>query len=138
MNKFGIFIFSCLLGVVIGWFTFLPLQDKILAFAQVLENGHVDIEKQGVLVEDIVTNLNDGHYGSVSFKLIGDSKDTAEEITNREFQIRSFIIKELSKITKESLREESDQLEKKLKNHVNELLDKGEVLDVYLTEKLIQ
>lgn len=138
MNKFSVFVLSCVFGIVVGWITYLPLQDKVLALSQVLEDDYVNVEKQGVVIEKIVTNLKDKHYGSVSFQLIGSSKDAAKEIKKREFQIRSFVIDKLSSTTKEQFQQDPQELESSLKDHMNDILERGEVLEVYLTEKIIQ
>lgn len=140
MKKFFVFmavLISSMSGVLIGWITYNPLQIDLIVFAKGSDVDYIDIEEQGILIDDIVTSLKDRYYTNISFQLVGSDKKVVSEIEKREFQIRSYVIQELSKMTKSEFQKDLNVFENNIKNHVNDLLEHGEILDVYLVEKIV-
>lgn len=91
-------------------------------------------------VPEITTNLADGNYVRLQLKIQGDSKDAAEELTKRDFQINNIIIEELSEMTEEDLKGKKGKLlfESTIRNRINEIMQEGEVKEVYITSYIIQ
>lgn len=86
-------------------------------------------------VPEVMTNLADKRVVKVALKIQTTSKAAAEELTKRNFQINNIIIEELSELTTEDLKgKQGKQLFKKaVKTKLNELMQEGEVKEVYLT-----
>lgn len=99
-----------------------------------------DILKNSVDVAEFTTNLSDSHYVKMSFKIQTNSKDSAAELTKRDFQVRNIVIEELSDITEKELQGKVGKvkLEKTLKDKINEVMRDGKVEQVYITESLLQ
>lgn len=94
-----------------------------------------EIVEASVDVPEIMTNLADKRVVKVALKIQTSSKAAAEELTKRNFQINNIIIEELSEMTLENLEgKQGKQLFKKaVKTKLNELMQEGEVEEVYLT-----
>lgn len=99
-----------------------------------------DIVEATIEVPEMTTNLADNKFVRISFKIQTSSKDAAEELTKRDFQTKNLIIKELSEMTEEDLQGKTGQigLEKTLKTQINELMQEGEVEQVYITSYIVQ
>lgn len=99
-----------------------------------------DIVVATVEVPEMTTNLADNKFVRISFKIQTSSEDAAAELTKRDFQTKNLIIKELSEMTEEDLQGKTGQigLEKTLKTQINELMQEGEVEQVYITSYIIQ
>lgn len=99
-----------------------------------------DILETTVDIEEMTTNLNDGHYLVIQFKIQANNKKTKEELEKRNFQIKNILIQELASMkgeqftTKEGLLEVEDTL----KMRINEIVQTGTVEKVYITNRLIQ
>jgi len=92
-------------------------------------------------IDDLTTNLQGkGSYISLSLSILTTSKKSAEELSLREFQIKDYVIKELSSTTSEHMKtqEGTKELLEKVKNYANEISGKDLVLEVYITNKMIQ
>jgi flagellar protein FliL len=113
----------------------------------VLQNGKKskeqtidDILKASVDVPVITTNLAGDDYIKISFKIQTDSKDAKEELTKRDFQVKNIIIEELSEKRAQDLQGKAGKLkfENTLKERINEMMQDGKVVKVYITESLLQ
>ena len=73
-------------------------------------------------------------------KVRTDSKDSAEELAKRDFQVKNIIITELSEMTPEDLEGKEGKLtfESSIKTKINELMSNGEIQQVYITSYIIQ
>ena len=73
-------------------------------------------------------------------KVQTDSTKSAEELTKRDFQVKNILITELSEMTPEDLEGKQGKLtlESSLKTKINELMNEGEVQQVYITSYIIQ
>jgi flagellar protein FliL len=99
-----------------------------------------EVLEVSVDVKDIVTNLANDNFIRISFKIQTDSKKAKEELEKRDFQVRNIIIQELSEKKSEELqgKEGKLKLEEDLKEKINNLMQDGRVVKVYITESLLQ
>lgn len=106
-------------------------------------NEAVSIDKiieSSVEIPKMTTILADKSYIVIEFKIQTNSKNTAEELTKRDFQTKNIIIQELSDLTKSDLDGKAGKnlLQEKLKTEINNILSDGEVSQVYITSYIIQ
>ncbi|HHW38888.1 MAG TPA: flagellar basal body-associated protein FliL [Bacillales bacterium] len=99
-----------------------------------------EILEQSIDTEEITTNLNDGHYLVIQLKIQTDNKKTKEELEKRTFQIKNILIQELSLMKSEQFtsKEGLIEVEELLKMRLNEIVQKGTVEKVYITNRLVQ
>lgn len=105
-----------------------------------LEPSIDDILKSSVDIPELTTNLADGQFIRIELKIQTDSKKAAEELTKRDFQTKNIIIEELAEMTEENLKGKEGivLLESTIKARLNELMQEGEVQQVYITSYIIQ
>ncbi|EON73302.1 flagellar basal body-associated protein FliL [Lysinibacillus sphaericus] len=86
-------------------------------------------------VPEITTNLADKRVVRMTLKIQTTSKDAAAELTKRQYQTNNIIIEELSEMTLENLEgKQGKQLfQKAIKTKLNELMQEGEIQQVYIT-----
>lgn len=96
--------------------------------------------KSSVDVEEITTNLKGNNFVKIALKVQTDSKDAAEELTKRDFQIKDILIEELSELSAEDLegKKGKEVLQNTLKSKFNELMQEGQIQRVYITSCIIQ
>src|SRR5690625_3618630 len=87
---------------------------------------------------EITTDLEDGHFVRIQFQVLTDGKDATKEISKRDFQLKNILIKELAKMDEETFKTGLSQLEEVVQEKLNELMTKGNVTDVYTTNKILQ
>lgn len=99
-----------------------------------------EIVESSVDIQEITTNLAGDKFIRISMKVQTDSAEAAEELTKRDFQVKNILITELSEMTPEDLEGKQGKLtlESSLKTKINELMDEGEVQQVYITSYIIQ
>ncbi|MFJ8261529.1 flagellar basal body-associated protein FliL [Rummeliibacillus sp. NPDC094406] len=99
-----------------------------------------DIVAESVDMEEITTNIADDNYVKIALKIQTSSKDAAAELTKRDFQVKSILIGELSEMSRADLegKKGKEMLENTLKMKINELMQDGEVQQVYITSLIIQ
>ncbi|MBD7942689.1 flagellar basal body-associated protein FliL [Psychrobacillus sp. FSL K6-2684] len=99
-----------------------------------------EIVESSVDIQEITTNLAGDKFIRISMKVQTDSTEAAEELTKRDFQVKNILITELSEMTPEDLEGKQGKLtlESSLKTKINELMDDGEVQQVYITSYIIQ
>ncbi|XJZ29051.1 flagellar basal body-associated protein FliL [Bacillota bacterium Lsc_1132] len=99
-----------------------------------------DVLKYSVDVSEITTNLASDNYAKMAFKIQTNSKKAKDELTKRDFQVRNIIIEELSEKKAEDLQGKAGklQLEEALKTKINQVMQDGKVVQVYITESLLQ
>lgn len=124
-----------LIGVVL--FVVLTQLNKQSA---TLEPSIDEILECSVDVPEITTNLADGKFIRIELKIQTDSKNAAKELEKRNFQTNNIIIEELSELTEENLKGKEGKilLESTIKARLNELMQEGEVQQVYITSYIIQ
>ncbi|MEL3960528.1 flagellar basal body-associated protein FliL [Lysinibacillus endophyticus] len=99
-----------------------------------------EIIEASVDVPEITTNLADNNFVKLTLKIQTDSKNAAEELTKRDFQTNNIVIQELSEMTEEDLQGKQGKIlfESTIKSKLNELMQEGEVQQVYITSYIIQ
>lgn len=99
-----------------------------------------EVVLSSVDIPEITTNLADGRYARMTLKIETDSEEAAAELTQRIFQVNNIIIQELSEMNSEDLDGKQGKLlfEKAIKAQINELMQAGEVKQVYMTSFIIQ
>ena len=90
-------------------------------------------------IPEIRTNLADGHYVILQLKIETDSEDAAKELTQRIFQVNNIAIQELSEMTQEDLEGKQGKIlfEKAIKAKMNEMMQEGEIKQVYITSFMV-
>ncbi|WP_010286394.1 flagellar basal body-associated protein FliL [Kurthia massiliensis] len=106
-------------------------------------NAEPDIDtvlKSSVDVEELTTNLKGSGFVKISLKVQTDSKDAAEELLKRDFQMKDILIEELSELTAQDLegKKGKEVLQSTLKTKFNELMQEGQIQRVYITSCIIQ
>ncbi|SOB93057.1 flagellar FliL protein [Ureibacillus xyleni] len=99
-----------------------------------------EIIESSVDVPEITTNLADNNFVKLTLKIQTDSKDAADELTKRDFQTNNIIIEELSEMTEDDLQGKQGKIlfESTIKSKLNELMQEGEIQQVYITSYIIQ
>ncbi|MFE8699083.1 flagellar basal body-associated protein FliL [Cytobacillus sp. FJAT-54145] len=99
-----------------------------------------EVLEASVDIPQITTNLASNDYIRISFKIQTDSKEAKEELEKRDFQVKNIIILELSEKKAEDLqgKEALLKFEEELKVKINEIMQEGEVVKVYIIEPLLQ
>ncbi|WLR46941.1 flagellar basal body-associated protein FliL [Halobacillus litoralis] len=97
-----------------------------------------DIREASFSTEEITTDLQNGDYVRISFRVVTDSKESMEELKKRDFQMQNILLKELSAMDSETFQSGLSDLEAKVKLKLNEFMSEGEVTDVYTVNKVLQ
>lgn len=87
---------------------------------------------------EITTDLKDGSFVRVQFQVLTDGKEAQKEISQRDFQLKNILIKELAKMSEEDFKTGLTHLESVIQDKLNDLMTKGEIVDVYTTNKILQ
>lgn len=87
---------------------------------------------------EMTTDLEDGSFVKIQFRIITDGKDARKEIEQREFQIKNILIKELGTLNEQQFKSGLPELENKMKVKLNEVMQDGKVTDVYTVNKILQ
>lgn len=98
-----------------------------------------EVLEVSVDVPEITTNLKNGDYVKISFKVQTDGKKTKEEFEKRDFQVKNLIIAELSEMSAADLEGKAGKqnLETKMEEKINELMQEGKIEKVYITSYII-
>ncbi|NHM29802.1 flagellar basal body-associated protein FliL [Neobacillus terrae] len=99
-----------------------------------------EVLEDSVDIPQLTTNLASDDYIRISFKIQTDSTDAKDEVQKRDFQVKNIIIQELSEKQAKDLqgKEGKLQLENALKHRINQLMQNGKVVKVYITDSLLQ
>lgn len=91
-------------------------------------------------VSEITTNLADGSFVRMQFKIQTTSEEAATELLQRDFQTKNIIIQELSEMNESNLKGKEGKVafQNTIKAQLNELMRVGEVQQVYITSYIIQ
>ena len=97
-----------------------------------------EVVEYSVDVPEITTNLSDGGYLKITFKIETSNKRAKEELTKRDFQTRDIVIGLLADMSTKDIAGTDGQeyLKDTLKNHLNELMQEGKVVNVYITNSV--
>lgn len=99
-----------------------------------------EIVLSSVDVPEITTNLADGRFVRIQFKIQTTSEEAAAELLQREFQTKNILIQELSEMNEDNLKGKEGKIafQNTIKAQLNELMQTGEVKQVYITSYIIQ
>ncbi|MBM7540579.1 flagellar basal body-associated FliL family protein [Amphibacillus cookii] len=88
--------------------------------------------------EQISVDLQDGRFVQLQFNLITNNSDARDEVEKRQFQFNNILIKESVNMTSDDIQAGLSELETNLKNEMNELMEEGEITDIYIVGKIVQ
>lgn len=96
--------------------------------------------ESSVDIPQMTTNLASGDYLRISLKIQTDSKKAKEELQKRDFQVKNIVVEELSEMKSDDLKgkEGKVKFQETLKKRINSLMQDGKVVQVYITEALLQ
>ncbi|MCS0787209.1 flagellar basal body-associated protein FliL [Cytobacillus pseudoceanisediminis] len=99
-----------------------------------------DVLEASVDIPQITANLASDDYIRISFKIQTENKKAKEELQKRDFQVKNLIIQELSEMKAEDIQGKEGQikLQEDLKTKINGLMQEGKIVQVYITESLLQ
>ncbi|MGP4068037.1 flagellar basal body-associated protein FliL [Halobacillus sp. B29] len=97
-----------------------------------------EMRESSMLTEDITTDLKNGDFVRIRFRVVTDSKKSLEELQKRDFQMQNILIKELAVMDSESFQSGLGDLEDQLKAKLNEVMSQGTVTEVYTVDKVLQ
>ncbi|BAK17410.1 flagellar basal body-associated protein [Solibacillus silvestris StLB046] len=99
-----------------------------------------EIIESSVEIPEITTNLADGSFVRITLKIQGSDKKAGEELFKRDFQVKNIVIQELSEMEEEALEGKQGKItfQDAIKSQVNELMQEGEVTQVYITSYVLQ
>lgn len=138
VKKLFAFFLVAVLGVAGGTgIGFFFANEKVTTASETIPQGK-DLEKRTFHTEEILSNLNDG-FIKLSLSFITDSEEGAVELAKRDFQINNYVIKSLSVIGSDKINqtEEMNKVQNSIKKYLNDHMTTGEVVDVYVNQKLI-
>ncbi len=135
MKVFMISFFSIIVVAGIGFIGVFYFMDDTT------DAGELSIDemnKYSYETPEMTTDLEDGTFVRIQFRLITDGKKSTNEVSQREFQIQNMLIKELATMSEDDFREGLTDLEHALKDHLNEVMTEGSITDVYTINKILQ
>lgn len=97
-----------------------------------------DMNEYSFETAELTTDLQDGRFVRVQFKIITNGKDAVKEIEKRDFQIENILIKEISAMEEEDFTTGLDNVEQTLQDKMNEVMTDGQIVDVYTVRKILQ
>jgi len=132
--------------IILGTLTMIGVLALVLyhlVFNDEVEGKEPSIDqilKVSVETEEITTNLLSDHIIRTSFVIQLDNKKAKEEVEKRSFQVENIIIQELSDRKESDFRgsEGINELENSIGARINEIMQEGYVVDVYINQRLIQ
>ncbi|MEK5443124.1 MULTISPECIES: flagellar basal body-associated protein FliL [unclassified Fredinandcohnia] len=139
-NKLLVVMVIILSTITLVGTTAFVILTKVAAGEGEKEPSIDQVLKATVEIPEITTKLLSDDYIRISFNIQTDGKKGKEELEKREFQVSNIIIKELSNMTSEEFKGEEGivNLENRLKDRINELMQDGTVVKVYATSFLPQ
>lgn len=99
-----------------------------------------EIIESSVDIPEITTNLADGSFVRITLKIQASDKKAGEELSKRDFQVKNIVIQELSEMEEKALEGKQGKIlfQDAIKSQVNELMQEGEVTQVYITSYVLQ
>ncbi|USK40660.1 flagellar basal body-associated protein FliL [Cytobacillus firmus] len=99
-----------------------------------------EVLEASVDIPQVTANLASDDYIRISFKIQTENKNAKEELQKRDFQVKNLIIQELSEMKAEDIQGKEGQikLQEDLKTKINGLMQEGKIVQVYITESLLQ
>lgn len=97
-----------------------------------------DMNKYSYETPEMTTDLENGTFVRIQFRIITDGKKAVKEVAQREFQIQNTLIKALALMSEDDFREGLTDLEDTLRDDLNEVMKDGKITDVYTINKILQ
>ncbi|WP_237648614.1 MULTISPECIES: flagellar basal body-associated protein FliL [Sediminibacillus] len=97
-----------------------------------------EMVENSVQTEEMSTDLEDGSFVRIQFQIVTDSEKAKEEVEKRQFQAQNILIKELAKMDREAFKTGLSDLEAMMKDKLNEVMQEGNIVDVYTIKKVLQ
>jgi flagellar FliL protein len=137
-----IIIAISLLGVIsfVLWQTFLsPSGQSPKAETEVKTLSAQEMNEYSVDTGEITTNLLTNNYIVVRFTITAENEEAKEELEQRLPQVNQVIIKALAGLTPEDIKgtEGVNKLEAKIMNEVSALMQKGKIIQVITTKRVL-
>lgn len=121
-------------AVILGVFFFISDKDSSANSEQTID----DMNEFSYETPEITTDLKDGRFVRIQFRIITDGRKAAKEIEKRDFQIENILIKEISQMNEADFTSGLNNVETTLQNNINEVMTDGEITDVYTIKKILQ
>ncbi|KOY82685.1 flagellar basal body-associated protein FliL [Lysinibacillus sp. FSL H8-0500] len=139
-NKMLTMIIIVLVAVILIGVVVFVLLTQFNKPTGVVEPSIDEIVEATIEVPEITTNLADNRVVRMSLKIQTTNKDAADELTKRIFQVQNIAIQELSEMEKKDLEGKQGKqiFQSSLKTRINELMQEGEVQEVYFTSFITQ
>ncbi|MGJ9381417.1 flagellar basal body-associated protein FliL [Salipaludibacillus neizhouensis] len=98
------------------------------------------VVERSVETEEITTNLLSNHIIRSQFVIQLENDDAKVEFEKRSFQVENIIIQELSDMRDVDFQgsEGIKELESRIRDRVNEIMQDGKVVEVYMNQRVIQ
>ncbi|MGZ0085253.1 flagellar basal body-associated protein FliL [Caldibacillus thermoamylovorans] len=99
-----------------------------------------ELAESSIDIPEMTTNLADGRYIKIAFKIQTDSDKARAEAEKRDFQIKDVIIEQLAEMKAADFKgkEGMAALKERLKRDINGLMQEGKVENVYITSFILQ
>lgn len=130
--SFGIIL---TIGAVILGIFFFVTKDNSSANG---ERSIDDMNEYSYETAEITTDLKDGRFVRIQFKIITDGRKAVKEVEKRDFQIENIMIKEISQMNEEDFTTGLNNVEQTLQDSINEVMTDGTITDVYTVRKILQ
>ncbi|MEK5231137.1 flagellar basal body-associated protein FliL [Lysinibacillus sp. FSL K6-0232] len=139
-NKMLTMVIIVLVAVILIGVILFVLLTQFNKPAGVEEPSIDEIVEATIEVPEITTNLADNRVVRLSLKIQTTSKEAADELTKRTFQVQNLAIQELSEMGQADLEGKQGKqiFQMALKTRLNELMQEGEVQEVYFTSFITQ
>lgn len=121
-------------AAIIGVFFFVSKDDSSANNEPSID----DMKENSYETPEITTDLKDGRFVRIQFRIITDSKKAAKEMEKRDFQIENILIKEISQMNEADFTSGLNRVETTLQDNINEVMTDGEIIDVYTIKKILQ
>ena len=119
----------------------------LVLYTQFSEQTHAEEEptideilRVSVETGEITTNLLSNNIIRTQFVIQLENRNAKSELEKRDFQIENIIIQELSDMKESDFRgsEGIRELENRIKDNVNKIMQEGSVVSVYMNQRVIQ
>jgi len=102
------------------------------------EQSIAEMNKYSYETPELTTDLENGTFVRIQFRVIADGRKALKEVSQREFQIQNMLIKELASMSEDDFREGLSDLEETLCDDLNEVMTEGSITEVYTINKILQ
>jgi flagellar protein FliL len=135
--KMMIFIVFTVVVLLGGYWGYLKLSSSN---EQTQERSADSILATMVETEHITTNLNSDGFIQLRFKIQTSSVKAKKELVKRDFQVSNIALRIASSMTEEQVKSPDGmvEFEKKMMEELNTLMQNGNIVKIYTTNKMIQ